>query len=180
MCIFVCFVLMLLVNVCHQWTCEFKNVKFIVGFVLMLLVNVCHQWTCELKNVEFLVGLLVIPLGALRLAYGKLHLSLRYRIECTKCKFTFCGCGIGFAQRSSLSWSLTTNKLAGRKSIIFHVNPAIHNMHCIYLINVIHLIVKASLTQAWQSCHCLCCILQIVCLSYIFVFSYSQFTDIEK
>ena len=29
----VCFVLMLFVNVCHEWTCEFKNVKFLVGFV---------------------------------------------------------------------------------------------------------------------------------------------------
>ena len=29
----------------------------LVGFVLMLFVNVCHQWTCELKNMEFFVGL---------------------------------------------------------------------------------------------------------------------------
>ena len=33
MCILVCFVLMLFVNVCHQWTCELKNVEFLVGFV---------------------------------------------------------------------------------------------------------------------------------------------------
>ena len=29
----------------------------LVGFVLMLFLNVCHQWTCELKNMEFFVGL---------------------------------------------------------------------------------------------------------------------------
>ena len=81
-----------------------------------------------------------------------------------------CGCGIGFqetAKLPSLSWSLKTNELVRGKSIISLVNPATHNMQCIlYLITLNYLIIKASLPQAWQSCHRYC-ILQIVCLIWV-------------
>ena len=33
MSIFVCFVFVLFVNICHQWACEFKDVKLFVGLV---------------------------------------------------------------------------------------------------------------------------------------------------
>ena len=33
MSIFVCFVFVLFVDICHQWACEFKDVKLFVGLV---------------------------------------------------------------------------------------------------------------------------------------------------
>ena len=33
MCIFVCFVFVLFVNVCHEWAGKLKDVKFVVGLV---------------------------------------------------------------------------------------------------------------------------------------------------
>ena len=45
MSIFVCLVVVLFVNVCHQWACELKNVKFVVCFVqnCNVRLEVCDQ-----------------------------------------------------------------------------------------------------------------------------------------
>ena len=34
-----------------------EQMRVFVCFVIMLFVNVCHEWACELKNVELVVGL---------------------------------------------------------------------------------------------------------------------------
>ena len=48
MCILVRFVLMLFVNVCHQWTCELKNVEFLVGLVPYCDADLCEELLCTM------------------------------------------------------------------------------------------------------------------------------------
>ena len=55
MCILVCFVLMLFVNVCNQWTSELKNVEFLVGLVYHGVGNGYDDGNLKFKEIRQLL-----------------------------------------------------------------------------------------------------------------------------